>query len=490
MEEAFVVYDADGYLITCNVAFRTLYNYSPEQAHVGVHYRDLGAQDVQSGNITVHEGSKEDYLKRKRNYRKFLQGHFDVQLKDGRWIRTNDRKLSNGGLVSTQMDITAQKKNEAALNLAKETLEQRFVERSAKLTESELLFQRVVDNLPIGVCLKDEDGKVLMANRQILEWWGISENEAIGKTTDEISSDPEEVCRVRREQERVVWETCKIQSRNHQNKTRPDGSLRHIIIRKIPIFDGEGKMISLCNTVQDITDIEIAETANKAKSEFLSSMSHELRTPLTSSIGGLGLLKSVMADSISDDGTELLEIALRNNQALLRLVNELLDYEKILAGGLDIETHKHNICELTSDIIKNNQGYARTHSVNFIFSESPAPLFSNVQEHRFEQVLSNLMSNAAKFSEPNTDVNISVASDNDFVFVRVKDYGAGIPDDFKPIIFDQFTQADSSSTRQRNGTGLGLSISKQLIEAMGGSLQFESEIGVGSTFIIELPISQ
>jgi len=230
-----------------------------------------------------------------------------------------------------------------------------------------------------------------------------------------------------------------------------------------------------------------AERANMAKSEFLSAMSHELRTPLTSSLGSLRLLNSLSQDDLTDQGKDLLEIALRNSDQLLRLINELLDYEKIISGSVIIETSVHDICSLTSKVIKDIQGYSQVHSVRFVLEDYTLPIFAELHEHRFEQVLNNLLSNAAKFSEPDRDVLISINSNKGFVFVSVKDCGPGIPEDFRDKIYDQFTQADSSSTRKHGGTGLGLTICKALMEGMGGAIKFETEMGVGTTFTISFP---
>ncbi len=232
-----------------------------------------------------------------------------------------------------------------------------------------------------------------------------------------------------------------------------------------------------------------AENANMAKSEFLSTMSHELRTPLTSSLGSLGLLSSLEGDALGEERNELVEIALRNNKTLLRLVNELLDYEKILSGTLIIETSTHDICALVSDIIKDLQGYAQAQSVNFILKEHPSPIFVDLQEYRFGQILNNLLSNAAKFSKPGTDVLISIQRREGYVCVNVKDSGPGIPEKFREKIYEQFTQLDSSSTRKHSGTGLGLAISKALTEGMAGNLDFETELGQGSTFSVCFPES-
>lgn len=227
-----------------------------------------------------------------------------------------------------------------------------------------------------------------------------------------------------------------------------------------------------------------ARRANQAKSEFLANMSHELRTPLTASLGSLGLILSVLPPETPDQAKELIEIAKRNNEALLRLVNELLDYEKVLAGQLEIETGPYDVCELISNNLTDNEGLARAQSVDFVFAGSATPLFAQVNEYRFQQVLNNLLSNAAKFSAIGSRVEVSVEKVGQMVCLKVKDYGAGIPEDFKSKIFEQFTQADSSATRQHGGTGLGLSISKVLIEGMGGEIDFSSQVGVGTEFYV------
>jgi len=269
-------------------------------------------------------------------------------------------------------------------------------------------------------------------------------------------------------------------------------------INGIPIFDANGKFQGYRGTGRDVTketenefDLEEAtknaENANRAKSEFLATMSHELRTPLASIKGSLGLVSTIMSEGLSDEEKELFEIALRNSDAMLFLVNELLDYEKIVSGGLEIATTPHDICALTAKVVNDNQGYASAQSVIFNIKGADNSLIASVQEHRFEQVLRNLLSNAAKFSDPGSSVDISVSVEDGLVYVTVKDDGPGIPDEFRKVIFEPFSQADSSSTRNKSGTGLGLSISKAFTEAMGGTLGFDSEVGVGSTFWVRFP---
>lgn len=262
-----------------------------------------------------------------------------------------------------------------------------------------------------------------------------------------------------------------------------------------PWFDAKGQFKGYRAAATDITDYHvaeenlrrIAEAANEAKSEFLASISHELRTPLTSSLGSLGLIKALSADDLSEQGHELLEIAMRNSQALLRLVNELLDYEKFQAGHHEIANGRFDLCKLTQNAVSDNQGFAQTNALQFVLNLAPGPLYAVLDQHRFEQIIANLLSNAAKFSEPGKDVEVCVSGEKGQVLIRVKDQGIGIPKAFHAKLFEPFRQADGSATRKHGGTGLGLSISKALTEQMGGTLDFETETGSGSTFIVAFP---
>ncbi len=277
---------------------------------------------------------------------------------------------------------------------------------------------------------------------------------------------------------------------HHRNPTGPKYRAlkngHHVQINEIKT-PGGGIVFIRTDITELINARQLAEAASRAKSEFLATLNHEMRTPLTSALGSLGLLNAILEKDMPEDGQELLQIAIRNNESLLRLVNELLDYEKILSGNIKIKTSRHDIGELTAKVVKENVGFAHTHAVNFVVKKDNVPFFAKVQKYRFEQILNNLLSNAAKFSEVGSDIIISVEQDNQLLFVKVKDAGPGIPKDFEPEIYQPFTQLDASSTRKHGGTGLGLSISKTLTELMGGTLGFQTEVGVGSTFYLAFP---
>jgi len=168
----------------------------------------------------------------------------------------------------------------------------------------------------------------------------------------------------------------------------------------------------------------------------------------------------------------------------------LLDMEKILAGKMQFDNKTHSIQELISDSITINQTYAKNFHVNLLTRGDIEPVHINVDNKRFEQVLSNFISNACKFSHAGDVVEIEVCQTENRVRVNVIDSGQGIPDEFKESIFQKFSQADASNQRQVGGTGLGLSISKALVEHMGGEIGFNSTLGMGSTFYVEFPIAK
>jgi PAS domain S-box-containing protein len=237
-----------------------------------------------------------------------------------------------------------------------------------------------------------------------------------------------------------------------------------------------------------LRDVSERKRVERLKSEFVSTVSHELRTPLTSIRGSLGLLAGGMAGSLPPRAQDMLRIALQNSERLGRLINDILDIEKIESGRLEFRPRWLALSDLVRRAIEANQGYAATHQVTLELSGliSGASVFAD--EDRLTQVLSNLISNAAKFSPANEAIDISIAEYNDVVRVSVRDRGPGIPDDFKPRIFQRFAQADSSDTRQKGGTGLGLSIAKAIVERMNGRIGFEEAEGGGTTFFFELPM--
>lgn len=239
--------------------------------------------------------------------------------------------------------------------------------------------------------------------------------------------------------------------------------------------------------VRDITE---RKKIDKMKNEFISTVSHELRTPLTSIQGALELILSGAMGTISKECTPLLHIASNNSERLIRLINDILDIEKIESGHIELHMKPVEIMSIVHDSIQANQAYGDEYGVTFQLVHQVPNCFVMADSDRLIQVLTNLLSNAAKFSNRGDTVDVGIALREDRVRVCVTDYGSGIPDEFKDRIFNKFSQADASSTKQKGGTGLGLSISKAIIEKLDGSIGYESEINKKTSFYFDLPIYQ
>ncbi len=185
----------------------------------------------------------------------------------------------------------------------------------------------------------------------------------------------------------------------------------------------------------------------------------------------------------------MVDIAEKNSQRLTRLIDDLLDMEKLVEGKVRLDMRIEELMPIVDRAVEENQSYADHFGVEILIAERANGLLVDVDVLRLQQVLANLLSNAAKFSDPRGIVEVRVVDHGTRVRVEVIDHGRGVPEEFRPSLFTKFSQADSSDTRLVGGTGLGLAISKELVERMGGSIGFESEEHLGSTFFFELPVT-
>jgi PAS domain S-box-containing protein len=251
-----------------------------------------------------------------------------------------------------------------------------------------------------------------------------------------------------------------------------------------PLVNRDGELLSIIAQGRDITaELE----AERMKKDFTSTLSHELRTPLTSIIGSLQLINAGVLGEVPKEVTELTEVAERNGQRLLDLINDILDIEKIESGKLVLNPQVLRLDELVREAMLLNKGFGERFKVRFAAQGELIPCQVNADHKRLLQVMTNLLSNAAKFSPEGQMVEISTEQVADSVRVAVHDRGPGIPEAFRGRIFGRFTQADSTASRQKGGTGLGLAICKRLIEMMQGRIGFHDREGGGTTFWFELP---
>ncbi len=250
--------------------------------------------------------------------------------------------------------------------------------------------------------------------------------------------------------------------------------------------DLSGRALRLVGTNIDITERKRAE---QLKSEFVSTVSHELRTPLTSIGGALGLVCGGALGPMPQAAQAMLEIAHRNSQRLMYLINDLLDMEKLEAGKMRFELREAELLPPVEQAIEGIRAYAEQYRVSLVLAERCSARV-RVDPGRLQQVLSNYLSNAVKFSPAGATVQVRMGVHEGWARVTVSDQGEGVPAAFRDRIFQKFSQADASDSRQQGGTGLGLAISKELMERMGGRVGFDSPPGAGASFYCELPVIQ
>jgi PAS domain S-box-containing protein len=265
---------------------------------------------------------------------------------------------------------------------------------------------------------------------------------------------------------------------------RRDGLEVDVEFTITPLVNEAGDLVSIIAQCQDITQQLEAE---RLKKEFTSTLSHELRTPLTSIIGSLQLVNSGVVGDASGEVSELVGIAERNAQRLLDLINDLLDIDKIESGKFALLPESVRLDDLVQESLVLNKSFADRFRVGLEVRGDVPDVRLHVDRKRLMQVMTNLLSNAAKFSPEGSAVEVSTRRIDGMVRVEISDRGPGIPDDFRPRIFTRFAQADSTTTRHKGGTGLGLAICKRLIELMNGRIGFDQRPGGGTTFHFELP---
>jgi signal transduction histidine kinase len=231
----------------------------------------------------------------------------------------------------------------------------------------------------------------------------------------------------------------------------------------------------------------IRQEADKAKSEFISTVSHELRTPLTAIKGALGLMQAGVFDRSPERLPAIVSMAFKNTDRLHHLIDDILDIERLNVGKMNFQMGSVDVSLLLEEAALSIESYGSQYGVTFVYSGADELLYVNGDHHRLIQVMSNLLSNAAKFSHRDGQVDVSLARHNGSIRVSVQDYGRGIPESARASIFDDFTQVDSSDQRNKGGSGLGLGIAKKIVEAHGGQINFISEVDKGTTFYFDLP---
>jgi len=385
---------------------------------------------------------------------------------------------------------------ESELKKHQENLEELIKVRTEALRKSEQQLMYILEKSPVGVRISlEEDGKVVFANTPLCQMLNTEKSELIGTPTSRYSGRPEE----REVRIRKIKEQGFIRDKEFPMK-RADGSTFWALVTVYPTeYEGMSAFLSWIYDISDRKKFEkeiqeareAAEEANRAKSTFLANMSHELRTPMNAIIGYSEMLIEEAEDIEQDDFIPDLEKINHAGKHLLALINDILDLSKIEAGKMELYLETFDVSSMLDEVASTVGSLVKKNNNEFElkYSENLGPMHADMTKVR--QVLFNLISNAAKFTNDGTITlwaNREEVNFNEQILFKVSDTGIGVEPDKIDTLFEEFIQADASTTREYGGTGLGLAITKKFCQMMNGNISAESVPGAGSTFTVRLPV--
>ncbi|WP_235526301.1 response regulator [Nostoc piscinale] len=407
-----------------------------------------------------------------------------------------DRTLAEAALKQTQAALQ-KANNELELRVAERTAELITVNRQLQseldkrqrieeeLRVSQVKLARILDIADDAIISIDSNQSITLFNQGAEKIFGYTAQEVIGQKLDILL--PLRFTQAHRQHVSDFGKSTNLARRMGERRElfgkRRDGSEFPAEASISKLNMGEESYYTVI--LRDVTERKQVE---RMKDEFVSVVSHELRTPLTSIHGSLGMLTSGLLKADSEPGKRLLQIAIDSSDRLVRLINDILDIERIESGKVKMAREICNLDELIQSAVNTIQPLANKQGVKLGISSLSVMLWADPD--RIVQTLTNLLSNAIKFSMSGATVWLEIQQQQNEVLLSIKDTGRGIPEDKLESIFERFQQVDSSDSRNHDGTGLGLAICKSIVQQHGGRIWVESTLGEGSTFYFTLPIYQ
>jgi PAS domain S-box-containing protein len=463
-----VIAEPDGKIVRVNAAIKAMWGLPPETRHWEQYGEWIAYWPETGARIQAHEWAMARALRQAKTvvgelieYQPFGSRQRRFMLNNAAPIRDATGKVI-GGVVAA-LDVTERLAAERALR------------------ESEARFRAMADGLPLIVWVHDAAGRQEFVNHTFCEFFGVTPEQAAGEPW-QLLMHPEDGAYI------DEFLACVRERRPFHAEARvcnAAGEWRYIESWGRPRFSASGEFLGFAGTSADITARKRLE---QLKEEFVSTVNHELRTPLTSIVGALGLVQGGALGEPPAQIKEMCGIAHRNAARLVRLVNDLLDLDKLASGKMPFNIQQVSLAPLTEEVLATMRPYAEQFNVALaIRIEAPGAMVQ-ADPDRLNQVLTNLLSNAVKFSPQGEAVTVGISGHQGSVRLTVTDRGPGIPETFRDRMFEKFFQVDASDSRAKGGTGLGLSICKAIIDRLGGRIGFESQVRRGTTFWFELPV--
>jgi PAS domain S-box-containing protein len=361
-------------------------------------------------------------------------------------------------------------------------LAEAFNEMTRKLrdtTVSRDYLDRVLETMGECLIVTGADGTITRVNTAVCRLSGVGEEDLLGKNCRDLFRAPQGYVSL-------------------LDALGPDGSAygleTELLARggeAVPVMISVGAMEETAGRsrsyVMVAADIGERLRNEQQKDEFVTMVHHEVRAPLTAVRGAIGLLDGGVAGELGERGQELVEIALRNSERMGRLVNDILASRKLDSGRMEFHVETAELMPLVEQAIESTSTYGAKHEVRFELEERVPEARVRVDPDRIIQVLTNVLSNAVRFSAAGDVVTVSVNRSDEQLRVAIRDKGPGISEDFREHVFEAFARGNQGDWRHRSGTGLGMSISKGIIEELGGAISFETELGEGTTFFVDIP---
>ncbi|MGB0086130.1 MAG: ATP-binding protein [Rhodomicrobiaceae bacterium] len=492
------LFDAESRLITCNQRYKTTIDCCQHLIEPGVSYADILRAAMDRGQFKISQHGKDNTLQRLLAYHITDGGPFVQEHHDGRWIEIQRHGTLDGGIVTVTTDVTESKQREEALirksaELAKinQDLVQEIARREAieeALKESESRARATFESAVDGVITFNDNYRVETVNPAAERIFEYGADELIGMHVHHlmlIGSAPSQA---------ETAAACgaggpfKLSSPNLRLVTgwRKHGDAFPVELTISPVTLRDRNIYTAI--IRDVTE---RTRLDRMKHEFVSVVSHELRTPLTSIQGSLALLNAGVTGELPPRARSMVSIGLQNSERLLRLINDILDMEKIESSKMEFAFEPLSVHGLIERAVTENRAFLDQYKLRIkVEHAAAADVEVRGDSGRLMQVLANLLSNAAKYSPEGGVITVGADAAEEAVRIWVKDEGPGIPDSFHERIFQKFSQADASDTRQKSGTGLGLSITKAIVERHGGTIGFKTADRAGTTFYFDLPIDR